>query len=174
MRWRHATHAALAPPADWVCGLPVVAELPGTHSVTQTSTRHMHGRLQPTAHPLIDFDCTQSPPHVWHAGLLPACRAPRSKAAEAALVDEATSLRPGEAQLLLSLLRLLELAADDSGLRENAMEGLAGVLGAALAAHPVAFAARWALAAWEGEPSSSTLQPLDDWGRDVGHQPANA
>lgn len=51
-------------------------------------------------------------------------------------------LRPGEAQLLLSLLRLLELAADDSGLREGAMEGLAGMLGAALAAHPVAFAAR--------------------------------
>lgn len=58
------------------------------------------------------------------------------------MVEEATSRRPGEAQLLLSLLRLLELAADDSGLRENAMEGLAGVLGAALAAHPVAFAAR--------------------------------
>lgn len=57
-------------------------------------------------------------------------------------MEEATSRRPGEAQLLLSLLRLLELAADDSGLRENAMEGLAGVLGAALAAHPVAFAAR--------------------------------
>jgi hypothetical protein len=57
-------------------------------------------------------------------------------------VVEATVLRPGEAQLLLSLLRLLELAADDSGLREGAMEGLAGMLGAALAAHPVAFAAR--------------------------------
>jgi hypothetical protein len=76
------------------------------------------------------------------AGLLPACRAPRSKAAEAALIEEATSLRPGETQLLLSLLRLLELAADDSGLREKAMNGVAGVLGAALAAHPVAFAAR--------------------------------
>lgn len=76
------------------------------------------------------------------ADLLPACRVPRSKAAEAALVMEATSRRPGEAQLLLSLLRLLELAADDSGLREGTMEGLAGVLGAALAAHPTAFAAR--------------------------------
>ena len=87
---------------------------------------------------------------VFAAGLLPACRAPRSKAAEAALVEEATSLRPGEAQLLLSLLRLLELAADDSGLRESAMEGLAGVLGAALAAHPVAFAARWVLGCARG------------------------
>lgn len=77
------------------------------------------------------------------AGLLPACRVPRSKAAEAALVAEATSRRPGEPQLLLSLLRLLELAADDSGLRESAMDGLAGVLGSALAAHPTAFAARW-------------------------------
>jgi hypothetical protein len=76
------------------------------------------------------------------ADLIAACRVARSKGAEAALVDEATSMRPGEAQLLLSLLRLLELAADDSGLREGAMEALAGVLGAALAAHPVAFAAR--------------------------------
>jgi hypothetical protein len=76
------------------------------------------------------------------ADLVAACRVTRSKNAEAALVAEATSMRPGEAQLLLSLLRLLELAADDSGLREGAMEGLAGVLGAALAAHPLAFAAR--------------------------------
>lgn len=58
------------------------------------------------------------------------------------MIDEATSMRPGEPQLLLSLLRLLELAADDSALRGNAMEGVAGVLGAALAAHPLAFAAR--------------------------------
>jgi hypothetical protein len=72
----------------------------------------------------------------------PACRVPRTAAADAALVAEATSRNPGEAQLLLSLLRLLELAADDSGLRESTMEGLAGVLGAALAAHPIAFAAR--------------------------------
>jgi hypothetical protein len=58
------------------------------------------------------------------------------------LVAEATSRNPGESQLLLSLLRLFELTADDSGLRERTMEGLAGALGAALAAHPIAFAAR--------------------------------
>jgi hypothetical protein len=65
-----------------------------------------------------------------------------SSAAVAALQAEASSSKPGEPQLVLSVLRLLELAADDSGLREGAMQGLAGVLGQALAADPVAFAAR--------------------------------
>lgn len=65
-----------------------------------------------------------------------------TRAAKDALLAEATGLRPGEPQLLLSLLRLLELAADDSGLREATMEGLAGVMGQALASHPVVFAAR--------------------------------
>lgn len=65
-----------------------------------------------------------------------------SSAAAAALQAEAAAAKPGEPQLLLSVLRLLELAADDSGLREVAMQGLGGVLGRALAADPVAFAAR--------------------------------
>jgi hypothetical protein len=60
------------------------------------------------------------------------------------MLDEATGMKPGEPQLLLSLMRLFELAADDSGLREDAMEGLAGVMGQALAAHPIAFAERCA------------------------------
>jgi hypothetical protein len=66
-----------------------------------------------------------------------------SSAAVAALQAEVSSSKPGEPQLVLSVLRLLELAADDSGLREGAMQGVAGVLGQALAADPVAFAARW-------------------------------
>lgn len=69
-----------------------------------------------------------------HAALNPA--------ALAALHAEGSGLKPGESQLILSALRLLELAADDSGLREGAMEALAGVLGQALAAEPVTFAAR--------------------------------
>jgi hypothetical protein len=65
-----------------------------------------------------------------------------SSAAVAALQAEVANCKPGEPQLVLSVLRLLELAADDSGLREGAMQGLAGVMGQALAADPVAFAAR--------------------------------
>lgn len=63
-------------------------------------------------------------------------------AAKEALLAEATGLTPGEPQLLLSLLRLFELAADDTGLREEAMEGLAAVMARALSAHMVAFAER--------------------------------
>lgn len=60
-----------------------------------------------------------------------------------ALQADAWGLKPGESQLLLSVLRLMELASDDSGLRDAAMQGLAGVLAEALATDPVPFAARW-------------------------------
>jgi inosine/xanthosine triphosphate pyrophosphatase family protein len=44
-------------------------------------------------------------------------------------------------QNCLAVVRCVVLD-DDSGLREGAMQGLAGVMGQALAADPVAFAAR--------------------------------
>lgn len=60
----------------------------------------------------------------------------------AALQADAWRLKPGESQLILSVLRLMELASDDSNLRDTAMQGLAGVLAEALAADAVPFAAR--------------------------------
>eukprot|EP00775_Hariotina_reticulata_P004131 gene4132-4378_t len=64
-------------------------------------------------------------------------------AVAAALAAEAGELKPGEAQLLLSVLRLLELASDDSNLREATMGPVAAVMAAALAAESVSFNARW-------------------------------
>ena len=63
-------------------------------------------------------------------------------AGAAALAAEAAQLKPGEAQLLLSVLRLLELASDDSSLREVTMGPVGAVLAAALAAEPLLFRAR--------------------------------
>lgn len=62
----------------------------------------------------------------------------------AALQADAWGLTPGESQLVLSVLRLMELASDDSSLRDTAMQGLAGVLATALTADSVPFAARCA------------------------------